>query len=177
MQLSLQPPEPHYPPRGGPQDPRPESHPHPGGFAAAGDLSPVKNSTLGSSLPWGQGLGEGFLSSLLGTRARAGGPVQTLHSAHEARIRAQVTREHTGGPGRGHLVLPLTPTRHAEPSASEAQGPLQQRPPLSGTQSARRLRGSTRTHLQTATLPRVLVCSSPPRTREGVIGALSPAER
>lgn len=29
VQLNLQPPEPHYPSRGGPQDPRPESHPHP----------------------------------------------------------------------------------------------------------------------------------------------------
>ena len=89
----------------------------------------------------------------------------------------QVTREHTGGPGCGHLVLPLTPTRHAEPSAGKAQGPLQQHPQLSGTQSTRRLRGSTSTHLQRATLPRVLVCSSPPQTREGVIGALSPPER
>lgn len=32
-----------------------------------------------------------------GTRARAGGPAHTLHSAHEARIRAQVAREHAGG--------------------------------------------------------------------------------
>ena len=77
----------------------------------------MKNSTLGSSLPRGQGLGEGFLSSLLGTRARAGKRVAPdlqawLPAVHKAqgRVRAGhgdagVGGRHDGHSGQGHPAV------------------------------------------------------------------------